>query len=155
MLRSYSGVFRSCFGAMFQHCCSRATFVSLQRKHHYNKRLLKINRINIFIFFMRNHWRLFSLKFNGGDLHHLQPNLSEILSSSVQRSTVDDRGPGGGSGVVVGVQMCVGMVHTTAPSFKQRGKCDVCSHMVETSTFYSPYFKRQFAIHGQLPRGTS
>ena len=41
--------------------------------------------------------------------------------SSVQRSTVDDRGPGGGSGVVVGVQMCVGMVHTTAPHSSREG----------------------------------
>jgi hypothetical protein len=34
------------------------------------------------------------------------------------------------------------------PAFKRSGKCDVCHHMVETSTIFSPYFNRRFAIHG-------
>ena len=32
---------------------------------------------------------------------------------------------------------------------KRKGKCDVCSHMMETSTIHSPYFGRRFAIHGR------
>ena len=33
--------------------------------------------------------------------------------------------------------------------YKTKGRCDVCSHMVETSTITSPYFNRKFAIHGR------
>ena len=34
------------------------------------------------------------------------------------------------------------------PLFKRKGKCDVCTHMVETPTVHSYYFNRRFAIHG-------
>ena len=82
-----------------------------------------------------------------------QPNLSEILSPSVQQSPGDNGGPGGGDGGGRGggggggaASRWNGSYH--CPSFKQKKKCDVCSHMVETSTIYSPYFKQKFAIHG-------
>ena len=78
-------------------------------------------------------------------------NLSEFLSPSVQQSAGvgtdndpgnddDDTGPVGG-GHWNSSYHC--------PSFKTKCKCDVCSHMVETSAIYSLYFKRKFAIHGQ------
>ena len=74
-------------------------------------------------------------------------NLSEILSPSVQQADGGgddpaddgDDGPGGG-GHWNGSYHC--------PAYKTKGRCDVCSHMVETSTIYSQYFKRRFAIHG-------
>ena len=74
-----------------------------------------------------------------------QPNLSEILSPSVQQSGgVNGGGPVNGDG---GDGRWNGSYH--CPAYKSKGKCDVCSHMVETSTIYSPYFKRRFAIHGR------
>ena len=33
--------------------------------------------------------------------------------------------------------------------YKKNQKCDVCSHMEETSTISSPYFGKRFAIHGR------
>jgi hypothetical protein len=83
-----------------------------------------------------------------------QPNLSKILSLSVQQSPGDNGDPGrdgGGDGGAGGggggaVSRWNGSYHF--PSFKQRGKCDVCTHMVDTSTIYSSNFKRKFSIHG-------
>ena len=80
-----------------------------------------------------------------------QPNLAEILSPSVQQSGQanhgddgdDGDGGGGGNG---GNRRWNGSYH--CPLYKSKGRCDVCRHMVETSTIYSPYFKRKFAIHG-------
>ena len=87
-----------------------------------------------------------------------QPNLSEILSPTVQSSPGDNdsgnqRGDddnggnvGGGGGGAVGGRWN-GSYH--CQQYKKRGKCDVCSHMTETSTAYSYYFNRKFAIHGR------
>ena len=33
--------------------------------------------------------------------------------------------------------------------YKSKGRCDVCSYMVETSTITSLFFNRRFAIHGR------
>ena len=33
--------------------------------------------------------------------------------------------------------------------FRDKNRCDVCSHMTETSTIESFYFNRRFAIHGR------
>ena len=74
-------------------------------------------------------------------------NLSESLSPSVQQADgggddpADDCDDGQGGG-----GHCNGSNHS--PAYKSNGRCDVCSHMVETSTIYSQYFKRRFAIHG-------
>ena len=48
---------------------------------------------------------------------------------------------------MAGVDRWNGSYH--CPLFKTKRRCDVCSHMVETSTIYSPYFRRKFAIHGR------
>ena len=85
------------------------------------------------------------------------PNLSEILSPSVQSSCnaanpgdggdrPDDGGSDGAGGGGQGGRWN-GSYH--CPMYKNRGKCDVCSYMVETSTIFSPYFGRRFAIHGR------
>ena len=89
--------------------------------------------------------------------HHLQnhPLLSKVeqgdkktclksFPPSVQQAAGGgddpaDDGPGGG-GHWNGSYHC--------PAYKSKGRCDVCSHMVETSTIYSHYFQRRFAIHG-------
>ena len=84
-----------------------------------------------------------------------QRNLSEVLSPTVQPSFGDDsggqgddaddgggRGGGGGGG-----PRWNGSYH--CQQFKSKGKCDVCNHMMETSTVYSFYFNRKFAIHGR------
>ena len=67
---------------------------------------------------------------------------------SDQNDDDDDPGPGGGgSGRYNGSYHC--------KSYKERGKCDVCSYM-ETSFVTSYYFRRKFAIHGRnvhLPAG--
>ena len=83
-----------------------------------------------------------------------QPNLSEILSPTVQPSAGDNHrgGPGsddgmGGGGVGGGaVGGAVGgrwngSYHCQL--YKRKGKCDVCSHMVETSTVTSYYFNKR------------
>ena len=83
-----------------------------------------------------------------------QPNLSEILSPTVQPSSGDRHsgGQGGGGGDAPGGggdgggRRRNGSYHCQL--FIRKGKCDVCSHMAETSTVYSQYFKRKFAIHG-------
>ena len=91
-----------------------------------------------------------------------QPNLSEILSPTIQQCAGGDGGQdgdessdgsggdGGGGGGGVGVhrvgERWNGSYH--CPAFKSKKKCDVCSHMKETSFVYSRYFNRKFAIHG-------
>ena len=57
----------------------------------------------------------------------------------------DGHGDDGACGAVAGGRWN-GSYH--CPLFKTKGRCDVCTHMVETSTIYSPYFKKRFAIHG-------
>ena len=78
-----------------------------------------------------------------------QPNLSEILSPTVQQTRPgvdggDDPGDGhgndGAGGAVAGGRWN-GSYH--CPLFKTKGRCDVCTHMVETSTIYSPYFQEE------------
>ena len=72
-------------------------------------------------------------------------NLSEILSPTAQSSVGV---ASGGSSVEKGAGgRWIGSSH--AEMFKAKGRCDICSHMVETSTIYSPYFTRKFAIHGR------
>ena len=80
-----------------------------------------------------------------------QRNLSEILSPTAHPNgggngsgLGDDNGGGGAGG---GGGRWNGPYH--CPLFKRNGKCDVCSHMTETSTVYSYYFNRKFAIHGR------
>ena len=82
-------------------------------------------------------------------------NLSEILSPTFQPSSDDGQGgqgpgddgagAGGGDGRPRG-QRWNGSYH--CQQFKSKGKCDTCSHMVETSAVTSFYFNRRFAIHG-------
>ena len=87
-----------------------------------------------------------------------QPNLSELLSPTLQKyggggPHGDDPGDGGGGGGGGGGRWN-GSYH--CPSFTAKGKCDVCSHMEETSYIFSRYFNRKFAIHGHnvhLPAG--
>ena len=73
-------------------------------------------------------------------------NLSELLSPTVQSSDVtlagDDHADnldGNPSGRWNGSYHC--------KSYKEKGKCDICSYMVETSYVESYYFERKFAIH--------
>ena len=75
-------------------------------------------------------------------------NLSELLSPTVQSSDVtlagDDHADnldGNPSGRWNGSYHC--------KSYKEKGKCDICSYMVETSYVESYYFERKFAIHGR------
>ena len=83
------------------------------------------------------------------------PNLSECLSPTVQSSGVnrggnsDDDNPGGNGNIGGGgaVGRWNGSYHCQL--YKSKGRCDVCSHMVETSTITSPFFNRRFAIHGR------
>ena len=95
-----------------------------------------------------------------GGTRRLQ-NLSEILSPTMQpglgnHDRPGDDGHGGdghdGDGRAVmdpgGANLhWNGSYH--CQQYKTRGRCDVCSHMVETSTIHSPYFNRRFAIHGR------
>ena len=89
-----------------------------------------------------------------------QPNLSEMLSPTVQpvlgdvhrggHGPGDDGGGGGvpggtGGGGAVGGRWN-GSYH--CQSYRTKKKCDVCSHMLETSTVTSYYFNKRFAIHG-------
>ena len=99
-----------------------------------------------------------------------QPNLSEILSTTIQQfagidegqdgdDSSDGGGGAGGNGRVGGAGGAIGGGWNGSyqcPAFKTRRKCDVCSHMEETSFVYSKYFNRKFAIHGHnvhLPAG--
>ena len=50
-----------------------------------------------------------------------------------------------GGGGAVGVRRN-GSYH--CQTYRTKRKCDVCSHMVETSTVTSYYFNKRFAIHG-------
>ena len=99
-----------------------------------------------------------------------QRNLSEILSPTIQQYSGGGEGPGGddssdggsgGGGAGAGRdggggagERWNGSYH--CPAFRNKRKCDLCSHMEETSYVYSRYFKRKFAIHGHnvhLPAG--
>ena len=73
------------------------------------------------------------------------PNLSELISPTVQPYTGGGGGgPHGHDGGVGG--RWNGSYHCQL--YKTKGRCDVCSHMVETSTISSIYFGKRFAIHG-------
>ena len=85
------------------------------------------------------------------------PNLSELLSPTVQTNLGDgaqpgidgddgQHGDGGGGGG--GGRRTNGSYHCNL--YRTKGRCDVCSHMVETSTINSTYFRRKFAIHGRI-----
>ena len=75
-------------------------------------------------------------------------NLSELLSPTVQgrsdmgntRADINNlfEGPSGRHN---------GSYHCSR--FREKQKCEVCSHMKETSTVHSFYFNRNFAIHGR------
>ena len=79
-----------------------------------------------------------------------QPNLSEILSPTVQPSSGDinsgaqggggDGSGGGGGGDGGDRHRRNGSYHCQL--YKNKNRCDVCSHMTETPTVYSHYFKR-------------
>ena len=76
------------------------------------------------------------------------PNLAEMLSPTVQQGDhgtggdgQDGAGDGGPPGRWNGSYHC--------QLYKKNQKCDVCSHMEETSTISSPYFGKRFAIHGR------
>ena len=80
------------------------------------------------------------------------PNLSEMLSPTLQPTAGgggnggndgndDNPGGGGAGGSWNGLYHC--------ELYRTKGRCDVCSHMTETSTITSPYFGRRFAIHGR------
>ena len=82
--------------------------------------------------------------------------MSKILSPTVQPSLGGNSdGPGtnggggddGARGGGVGGGRWNGSYH--CPLFKRNGKCDVCTHMTESSTVYSYYFRRKYAIHGR------
>ena len=81
------------------------------------------------------------------------PNLSEILSPTTQSeggNGGDNGGDGPGGTDAAGGGAPVrwnGSYHCQL--YKSKGRCDVCCHMVETSTITSPYFQRRFAIHGR------
>ena len=84
------------------------------------------------------------------------PNLSEMLSPTVQPSSGDEDRPGDGGTGAGGPAVddagasggrWNGSYH--CQMYKSKGRCDVCSHMVETSTIHSNYFNRRFAIHGR------
>ena len=53
---------------------------------------------------------------------------------------------------MVGLELLVTgqMVHTIVMLCRMKGRCDVCSHIVDTSTLYSTYFDRRFAFHGRI-----
>ena len=86
------------------------------------------------------------------------PNLSEILSPTLQPSVGgqdgqgdddddDTGGAGGRRGGAAGGGRWNGSYHCQL--FRDKNRCDVCSHMTETSTIESFYFNRRFAIHGR------
>ena len=77
------------------------------------------------------------------------PNLAEILSPTVQSGGGNGGdNPGGGDDAGGGGQgRWNGSYHCQL--YKNKGRCDVCSHMVETSTITSPFFRKRFAIHGR------
>ena len=77
-------------------------------------------------------------------------NLSEFLSPTVQSGGGNNGdNPGGddnaGGGDAPG--RWNGSYHCQL--YKSKGRCDVCTHMVETSTVTSPFYNRRFAIHGR------
>ena len=85
------------------------------------------------------------------------PNLSEILSPTLQPSgggtdrredggDDDVGGAGRGSGTAGGGRWN-GSYHCQL--YRDKRRCDVCSHMSETPTITSTYFGRKFAIHGR------
>ena len=83
------------------------------------------------------------------------PNLSEMLSPTLQPTAGgggnggndgNDDNPGGGGGGCAGGSWN-GSYHCEL--YRTKGRCDVCSHMTETSTITSPCFGRRFAIHGR------
>ena len=80
-------------------------------------------------------------------------NLSELISPTVQRSPdptsedtnrVDDD-PDDEETRPTGRHN--GSYH--CDRFREKNKCEVCSHMKETSTIFSFHFQRSFAIHGR------
>ena len=91
--------------------------------------------------------------------------MSEILSPTIQHGPGDvlhggqGGGGGGGGGGGDGGDGSGGQQDRGAVGgrwngsyhcqlYNRKRKCDVCSYMPETSTVYSYYFKRNFAIHG-------
>ena len=78
-------------------------------------------------------------------------NLSELISPTVQRSpgpTSEDRvddDPDDEETRPTGRHN--GSYH--CDRFREKKKCEVCSHMKETSTIFSFHFRRNFAIHGR------
>ena len=78
-------------------------------------------------------------------------NLSELLSPTVQKSPApdpeDDNDENPGDDQTSSTDRHNGSYHCSR--FREKNKCEVCSHMMETSTIYSFYFQRNFAIHGR------
>ena len=75
------------------------------------------------------------------------PNLSEILSPTLQQPSGGGGGPGenGNGDIGAAGERWNSSYHLNL--YKTKGRFDVCSHMVETSTIRCPYFGRKFAIH--------
>ena len=116
VLWSCSGVLQSCSGvapknmhwsrAMFQHFC-----VTQKKHHYYNKRLLEINRINIFILYAKP-LAVILLKI---EWWRPPPSTPHILNSQIYWKYSLPVWWHHNVVLVVGAQMCVGMVHTTTP----------------------------------------
>ena len=80
-------------------------------------------------------------------------NLSELISPKVQRSpdpTSEDTNRVDDDPVDEETRPTGrhnGSYH--CDRFREKKKCEVCSHMKETSTIFSFHFRRNFAIHGR------
>ena len=81
-------------------------------------------------------------------------NLGEMMSPADQSVAPggDQGGPGPGPGPGGGARGADGGRWNGSyhcENYKKTSKCDLCSHMVETSFVTSYYFQRRFAIHGR------